>query len=291
VSVAGGLASFASRGPEAAGARAVTRVMWIALAWITLAALPGQGLAADPPALVQPVLLANAPAEARAPSPGAMSSTRRNLWFGAATIAGLALSVPIDENVKDRFPEFSDRGKPVADFVRPLGSTNVIGVTLVAGWAAGKVFHSPTLERASVRSGIAIIAAGTVAEGLKIAIGRARPNDEPEHPYRFKPFSGNNSFPSGHATIAFAAATAISRETDARWAPWITYPTAAVVCWSRLRDNKHWLSDVVAGAAVGYWITDRTEDFIRARWGDSVPFGMTVTPGADGPMVGMSVEF
>ncbi len=236
-------------------------------------------------------ILAQTPAHARSESPGPTGLTRRDLWFGIGTLAGVAIAAPFDERIKDAFPNTSGKGKRLADAVRPLGSTTVVGGTLLLGWGACKLFHNEQLGHAAVRSGISLVAAGVVALGAKVIVGRSRPRDEPNDPSRFQPFSGNASFPSGHATISMAAATALSRETKAAWVPFVAYPAAALVGWSRLRDNEHWLSDVIGGFAVGYWVTDRTEDFLRARWGNSTPFGVTVTPGDAGPMLGMNVKF
>ncbi|MEP6549525.1 MAG: phosphatase PAP2 family protein, partial [Gemmatimonadales bacterium] len=65
------------------------------------------------------------------------------------------------------------------------------------------------------------------------------------------------SFPSGEVTIAFATATAASREVSRSWpgaARYVTpasYGAATLVGFARLYKNQHWASDVVAGAAVG----------------------------------------
>jgi membrane-associated phospholipid phosphatase len=65
------------------------------------------------------------------------------------------------------------------------------------------------------------------------------------------------SFPSGHSTAAFAFAAAVSSETQ-RWWPgtrWvigpILYGGASLTGLSRIYDNAHWASDVMAGAALG----------------------------------------
>ncbi|MDE3084189.1 MAG: phosphatase PAP2 family protein, partial [Verrucomicrobiota bacterium] len=56
-----------------------------------------------------------------------------------------------------------------------------------------------------------LIAAGIITPILKYSIGRARPN-ETDEAYRFRPFSGKDSFPSGHATQAFAVASVIAAD-------------------------------------------------------------------------------
>jgi hypothetical protein len=74
---------------------------------------------------------------------------------------------------------------------------------------------------------------------IKLATQRLRPDG-----------SDHLSFPSGHATITFATATVIERHLGWRKAL-LAYGVATYVAASRLHDDKHWLSDVVFGAAVG----------------------------------------
>jgi hypothetical protein len=57
----------------------------------------------------------------------------------------------------------------------------------------------------------------------------------------------------------------VDRETSGRWVPWGVYPAAALVGWSRVHDDQHWTSDVVAGAAVGGWLAWKTETFLARR--------------------------
>ncbi|MET4080395.1 membrane-associated phospholipid phosphatase [Pedobacter sp. UYP30] len=65
--------------------------------------------------------------------------------------------------------------------------------------------------------------------------------------------SGNNSFPSGHTASAFAAAEFLHQEYKDQ-SPFIAYSgfvVAAATGALRLYNNKHWLSDTVAGAGFG----------------------------------------
>ena len=74
---------------------------------------------------------------------------------------------------------------------------------------------------------------------LKLTVGRERPDG-----------SSNQSFPSGHTSGSFATATVLQRRFG--WkvgAP--AYALAGLVGASRLSENRHHLSDVVFGAAVG----------------------------------------
>jgi len=98
---------------------------------------------------------------------------------------------------------------------------------------------------------------------VKAIVGRARPAVDVHDPSNVALLRGITrggefqSFPSGHATTAFAAAAALTAETvrrhpDARWLVGVpAYGAASLVGWSRMFDNRHWASDVVAGAGFG----------------------------------------
>ena len=86
-----------------------------------------------------------------------------------------------------------------------------------------------------------LIPVNLAVEGLKWAANRTRPDGERRR--------SNSSFPSSHAANALALSWILSR----RW-PRATIPfhaLAALVMLSRLYLNRHFLSDVVVGAAIG----------------------------------------
>jgi PAP2 superfamily len=131
------------------------------------------------------------------------------------------------------------------------GSAGVYAVAETAeqlgGWnlkrekAAGLL----TLESVLISQGI--------TTGIKELSGRARPNDTGDS-FLFGGPGGGQSFPSGHATVAFAVATTLSNVygDDYAWVPWVAYPVATATALSRINDNKHWASDVFVGALIGY---------------------------------------
>lgn len=85
------------------------------------------------------------------------------------------------------------------------------------------------------------IMAATV-NGIKYTVSRPRPDG-----------SRNNSFPSGHTATAFMSASILHKEYGWR-SPWFSiggYTAAALTGVSRLMNNKHWMTDVMAGAAIG----------------------------------------
>jgi membrane-associated phospholipid phosphatase len=83
------------------------------------------------------------------------------------------------------------------------------------------------------------IASQIVVQGLKYTAGRSRPDA-----------SNQRSFPSGHTASAFATATVLQR--DFGWKVGIpAYAAGVYVAASRMGSNKHFLSDVLIGAAIG----------------------------------------
>lgn len=78
---------------------------------------------------------------------------------------------------------------------------------------------------------------------LKTATHQLRPDN-----------SAYNSFPSGHTAQAFAAATFLSEEYKGRfkWMPYAAYGLAGSVGVMRMINNKHYISDVLFGAGLGY---------------------------------------
>lgn len=106
--------------------------------------------------------------------------------------------------------------------------------------------------RATAMDGVtaSIIAGGIITPVLKYGVGRVRPR-EAKGTFTFRPFGRGESFPSGHTTQAFAVATVIS----AHYPQWrvriLAYGIAGVVGYSRIEQNAHYASDVVAGAIIG----------------------------------------
>jgi membrane-associated phospholipid phosphatase len=122
---------------------------------------------------------------------------------------------------------------------------------------------------------------GGVIKGLA---GRARPYSNPNDPNPddwqlmrgFKPGESYRSFPSGHATAAFAAAAAVTAEMS-RWSPdtrWIVgtamYGGAGMVGLSRMYNNRHWASDVIIGAAIGTFAGNKVVRYHHSHPGNKL---------------------
>ena len=90
------------------------------------------------------------------------------------------------------------------------------------------------------------------------------------------------SFPSGHAAITFADATVLQQHLGWK-AALPTYAVASYVAISRLHDNRHYLSDVVFGAATGV-IVGRT-----VTWHGRNNYPITPVVGPD--LMGLMIQW
>jgi membrane-associated phospholipid phosphatase len=142
----------------------------------------------------------------------------------------------------------------------PLGwGGAAVAATYLGGLAAGNV----GLRETGLEMAEAAVFSGAVAGGLKVTAGRSRPREEEGarafHPFRGGIGGGRSSFPSEHATFAFAVASVASERVPGLG--WAAYPLASLVALSRLYDDKHWASDAAAGAvlgtATGLWVAHR----------------------------------
>lgn len=142
------------------------------------------------------------------------------------------------------------RGRPAADRVfyaaSALGDFSVIWGLL----GAVRGLRSDRDADAAIRLLVCLGLESALVNGLiKSLLPRRRPANEGHHPFHLRT-PKTASFPSGHASAGFTAATLLA---DGQKAPWRYgwYGLAVVVASSRIHTRAHHASDVLAGAALG----------------------------------------
>jgi membrane-associated phospholipid phosphatase len=108
----------------------------------------------------------------------------------------------------------------------------------IAIFAAGRTLGHPALAAVGGDLVEAQIVAGALTQGIKFAAERRRPD------------GGRYSFPSGHASASFATAGVIEERFGWRYGA-AAYAGASYIAASRVADRRHYLSDVIFGAAIG----------------------------------------
>jgi len=208
----------------------------------------------------------------RVDAQGITNPTAKTLftWRDAALAGGfVVLTVamfPLDKHLATRLQDSSTQAshltKRASQAVQVLADPGslFIGVGL---YGVGRVAQWHEVADLGLHGTEAIVLSGAITGLLKDVAGRGRPyvsNDTNPHDFHFGRGFGNGgykSFPSGHATAAFAAAAAVTSESR-RWWPhqqWLVAPImyggATLVGVSRMYNNAHWASDVALGAAIG----------------------------------------
>jgi membrane-associated phospholipid phosphatase len=188
-----------------------------------------------------------------------VSLVERSLPLVPLVLVGGGLVIPAAKNfdeplldeIQNSYPgvwgDYLDLTNDLGDPFVLIPATSIFAVSLFTG--------NERFQDAAFTSMESLLFATAITGTIKQVVGRSRPQENIGS-VRLRPFSGNASFPSGHVTAAFALVT-----------PWVYYyPGPATyglfalsggTAIARIARDKHWPTDVLAGAAVG---------FLTSRW-------------------------
>jgi membrane-associated phospholipid phosphatase len=160
--------------------------------------------------------------------------------YVAAIGGGLALAAhPADRPFNAKLLSHYDTVNAAFAPGKYLGNTAEQVAFSLGTYAVGRWRDQPKVAHLGMDLLQAQILSEILVEPLKFAVRRERPDG-----------SNRQSFPSGHASVTFATATVIERHLGWRKSV-LGYAIASYVAMSRIHDNRHYLSDVIFGAAVG----------------------------------------
>lgn len=199
------------------------------------------------------------------------------LGTGAAAVGAASL---LDKSAQSYFSGKGRIGELnwVGNKVIGLGTP---GLILGAGvWIGGHIFDSEYevhSGRAQVES---LVATGVLVTLAKSLSNRRRPNGEDDY-----------SFPSAHAAYAFTTASVLHEFYG--WKIGVpAYALAGLTAASRMQDNQHWLSDTVAGAAVGVIIgTSISRWHLRSLNQDEAQWMPRISPSFNQEQVGLILNW
>lgn len=123
------------------------------------------------------------------------------------------------------------------------GSGMTLGLITAGMLLSGKITNKPLLIDAGNDLTRSLLLSGVLVWSLKLGLNRRRP------------MGGNYSFPSGHTAAAFSVAPVLQHHFG--WKTGIpAYTIAAFTAMGRMEDHKHYLSDVLFGAVIGFAMGD-----------------------------------
>ncbi len=170
-------------------------------------------------------------------------------WFGGALVA-IGAAHHYDTQVRTHF--IKTLGTAQTTSSKDLQDAAPTAAVVAATWGYATLIS----DSAGRREAWTMVEAGALssvtAYALKYAFARERP-DQTSDPNQWRK-SGGDAFPSWHATAAFAVGTVLaeSGNDDYRWVRrFLGYGLGCVTSYERLKHSAHWLSDTVAGAALG----------------------------------------
>ncbi|MCK5055386.1 MAG: phosphatase PAP2 family protein [Candidatus Aminicenantes bacterium] len=218
-------------------------------------------------------------------------------WGSAALIT--AVLIHNDEEMYRGAKNYQEKNEWVSDLspkLRPLGNGTInLGV---AGcfYICGVIFKDKKARKTAELSLMSLVHAGVVVQLLKHLTGRKRPEAAPvgedhwEGPAGFfKRYKDHrdmyyDAFPSGHTITAWSIATVIAKMYNKSVVvPALCYSLATMAGLSNVTEDKHWFSDVFAGAALGYAIGNFV---VKTRWRN-----ISILPFAQHGKVGLSLNY
>ncbi len=172
------------------------------------------------------------------------------LFFGGALVA-TAVAHHYDDQVRTHFTTGSYASNLTNPSSNELKDAAPALAAIAATWVYANLVGDVNGHKEASNMVESAVLSVSTAFVLRFAIGRERPTETADSN---KWFAGSNSFPSLHATGAFAIGTVLAESGNDEYRAFrrvLGYGLGAFSAFQRLKHNDHWLSDTVAGAAIG----------------------------------------
>lgn len=184
-------------------------------------------------------------------------------WHAAVAVGGIALLSLLDEPLHRATQDMRTSGTDdAAGVFRRMGQPEVYATVGLGTIGVGLIAGNRRITQSGIRISSSLLLAGVTGVIVKSVVGRWRPY-ESDGAYKFSPFTTkHDAFYSGHTTMAFALAASVSDEVHKTWVTVGLYTLATGTAWSRMNDEKHWFTDVTAGALMGI----ASAKFVNGQW-------------------------
>ncbi len=204
-------------------------------------------------------------------------------WKDWTAFAGVAAATTLTFVYDDEIYDFVDgtfgneKWNTASKCTDVFGEEYFILPTVALTYAVGAIGDHCRLKNMSLAALQSFVYAEVASAGLKVLTCRLRPSEvNSQQPMvnsqqsmvnsqqstvnsqtwlgPFESFK-STSFPSGHAMRSFALATTVAGfYPDKKWVGVVSYSLATMTSLGRVVSKEHWASDVIVGAALGYFI-------------------------------------
>ncbi len=187
------------------------------------------------------------------------------------TMAGTALLFTVDDEVDEWIDGFRD---DVPQFVKDYGNEygNPDKNYMLTGgvYLAGLFTKNEKLRRTGVLLISSATASGFFQQVSKRIIGRARPKSG-DSSFTFDPLHldrvfNYDSFPSGHAMLAFTNAYAIAKQFKSPWVKAGLYTIGSIPGLVRVVDGFHWISDVAFSTVFSIFVVESIDRYLDRKY-------------------------
>ena len=186
-------------------------------------------------------------------------------WKDWTVLGGVAAATTLAFVYDDEIYDYIDKtftnsqSNTISQYTDIFGEELFIVPSIAVTYAIGAIDKNQRLKNMSLATLQSFIFAEVASAGIKVMTCRMRPLEVNESMSQswLGPFATfeSTSFVSGHATRAFALATTVAGfYPEKKWLGVVSYSLATATSIGRVISKEHWTSDVIVGAALGYFI-------------------------------------
>ena len=189
-------------------------------------------------------------------------------WKDWTVFGGIATATTLAFVYDDEIFNYIDKtftnsqSNTISQYSDIYGEELFIVPSIALTYTIGAIAKDTRLKNMSLATLQSFIFAEVASAGIKVLTCRERPDANSQHPTSnskiwLGPFATfeSTSFVSGHSTRAFALATTVAGfYPEKKWIGIVSYSLATATSLGRVISKEHWTSDVIVGAALGYFI-------------------------------------
>ncbi|SNY95356.1 phosphatase PAP2 family protein [Flagellimonas pacifica] len=197
-----------------------------------------------------------------------------NSWANLGYMAaGTAVLFTVDDEIDDWANGFrNDVPDFLVDYGNEYGSPENNYMLTGGVYLAGLFTKNEKLRRTGVLLIASATAGGFLQQVSKRLIGRARPksgdSSDVYDPFHLNRVFDYDSFPSGHAMLAFSNAYAIAKQFKNPWVKAGIYTVGLIPGFARITDRFHWVSDIAFSTVLSIFIVESIDRYLDSKYNE-----------------------